>query len=94
MNGHNHSGKSHIIGMIVIGVVILGGLLVAGRSIGEALPLAAALACPVMMIGMVFMMMRGNKGKSSDDAHDSHNHDAESKITPVPLASANTTTHE
>ncbi|TFB99769.1 hypothetical protein E3O42_12765 [Cryobacterium adonitolivorans] len=73
MNGHNHGGKSHLIGMIVIGVVILGGLLVAGRSIGEALPIAAVLACPVMMIGMMFMMMRG-KNKNNDTAQDSHVH--------------------
>ncbi|TFC00974.1 hypothetical protein E3O42_10795 [Cryobacterium adonitolivorans] len=76
MNGHNHGGKSHLIGMIVIGVVILGGLLVAGRSIGEALPIAAVLACPVMMIGMVFMMMRSGKAKGSDTPNDSHLHAA------------------
>ncbi|PXA67992.1 hypothetical protein CTB96_15130 [Cryobacterium arcticum] len=73
MNGHNHGGKSHLIGMIVIGVVILGGLLVAGRSIGEALPIAAVLACPVMMIGMMFLMMRG-KTKNPDAPQESHMH--------------------
>jgi len=73
MNGHNHGGKSHLIGMIVIGVVILGGLLVAGRSIGEALPIAAVLACPVMMIGMMFMMMR-SKNKDTDTTQESHVH--------------------
>ncbi|WP_130179005.1 hypothetical protein [Cryobacterium sp. SO1] len=76
MNGHNHGGKSHLIGMIVIGVVILGGLLVAGRSIGEALPIAAVLACPVMMIGMMFMMMRSGKATGSDTSNDSHVHAA------------------
>ncbi|WEO76006.1 hypothetical protein BJQ94_11535 [Cryobacterium sp. SO2] len=73
MNGHNHGGKSHLIGMIVIGVVILGGLLAAGRSIGEALPIAAVLACPVMMIGMMFMMMR-SKNRSTDTTQDSYDH--------------------
>lgn len=72
MNGHNYGGKSHLIGMIVIGVVILGGLLVAGKSIGEALPFAALLACPVMMIGMVFMMIRSGKGKNTDTAPTAH----------------------
>ncbi|POH64575.1 MULTISPECIES: hypothetical protein [Cryobacterium] len=73
MNGHNHGGKSHLIGMIVIGVVILGGLLVAGRSIGEALPLAAVLACPVVMLGMMFMMMR-SKNKDADTPRESPLH--------------------
>ncbi|WP_103460374.1 hypothetical protein [Cryobacterium zongtaii] len=73
MNGHNHGGKSHLIGMIVIGVVILGGLLAAGRSIGEALPLAAVLACPVVMLGMMFMMMR-SKNKDADTPRESPVH--------------------
>ena len=88
MHDHNHNlgGKSHLIGMMVTGVVLLVVLLIGGRSIGEALPFAAALACPVMMIGMMFMMMRG-KGKNSDAA--THGH-AESKSSPAPVASANT----
>ncbi|MGM0386063.1 MAG: hypothetical protein ACQERF_08805 [Actinomycetota bacterium] len=36
--------------------MILVVLVVAGRSWGEALPVAALLAFPLMMIGMVFMM--------------------------------------
>ncbi|MBX0301439.1 hypothetical protein K2F54_15810 [Cryobacterium sp. 1639] len=82
MNGHNHGGKSHLIGMIVIGVVILGGLLVAGRSIGEALPIAAVLACPVMMIGMMFMMMR-SKTKNTDATEESHVHGDAGSDEPV-----------
>jgi hypothetical protein len=93
MNGHNHSGKSHLIGMLLIGAVLLGGLLIAGRSIGEALPLAAALACPVMMIGMMFMMMRGSKGKNSGTHTSGHDQGAEIAVTPTPLVSAKTT-HE
>jgi hypothetical protein len=65
--GHNHSGKSHLLGMLAAGLVALVVLLAAGRSFGEALPLAALLACPLMMIGMLFMMGRG----SSHGAHGS-----------------------
>lgn len=71
--GHNHSGKSHLLGMLAIGVVVLVVLLAAGRSFGEALPLAAVLACPLMMIGMMFMMGRGHNGGGHGAAgHDYH----------------------
>ncbi len=56
--GHSHSPLSHLVGMLAAAAVILVVLVVAGRSWGEALPLAALLACPLMMIGMVFMMGR------------------------------------
>lgn len=56
--GHNHSPLSHLGGMAAAAAVILVVLVVAGRSWGEALPLAALLACPLMMIGMMFMMGR------------------------------------
>lgn len=68
MSGHNHGGKKHLLGMVGIGAVVLVVLLVAGRSLGEALPLAAALACPLMMIGMMFVMMRSSNGNRDDDA--------------------------
>ena len=69
MQGHNHGGKNHLVGMAGIGVLVLLGLLIAGRSVGEALPLAALLACPLMMIGMMFMMMRGSgDSRQRDDA--------------------------
>ncbi|WP_022916717.1 DUF2933 domain-containing protein [Ruania albidiflava] len=49
----NH--RSHL--LIILGTAVLAvlALLAAGRSLGEALPLAALLACPLMMIGMMFM---------------------------------------
>ena len=56
--GHSHSPTSHLAGMLAAGAVIVMVLVVAGRSWGEALPLAALLACPLMMIGMMFMMGR------------------------------------
>jgi hypothetical protein len=67
MQGHDHGGKNHLFGMLGIGALVLVVLLAAGRSVGEALPLAALLACPLMMIGMMFMM-RG-------DGSNNHQHD-------------------
>lgn len=52
----NH--RSHLLGMLGIAALVVLALLAAGRSLGEALPLAALLACPLMMIGMMFMMGR------------------------------------
>ena len=68
MQGHNHGGKNHLFGMLGIGALVLVGLLMAGRSIGEALPLAALLACPLMMIGMLYMMMRPGNSSQRDES--------------------------
>ena len=78
MPGHNHGGKSHLYGMLGIGVLVLVVLLFAGKSFGEALPLAALLACPVMMIGMMFMMRGGNNSHQHETKAptDHHDHDA------------------
>ena len=77
MQGHNHGGKSHLYGMVGIGALVLVVLLFAGKSFGEALPLAALLACPVMMIGMMFMMRGGNSHQHDNNAPtDRHDHDA------------------
>jgi len=77
MQGHNH-GKNHLFGMVGIGALVLVVLLFAGKSFGEALPLAALLACPLMMIGMMFMMRGGSNNHQHDNnsptAH--HDHDA------------------
>lgn len=78
MQGHNHGGKSHLYGMLGIGALVLIVLLFAGKSFGEALPLAALLACPVMMIRMMFMMRGGNTGHQHETKAptDHHDHDA------------------
>ena len=76
MQGHNHGGKNHLLGMLGIGALILVVLLGTGRTFREALPLAAFLACPLMMIGMMFMM-RGNNGQQNgNDTTDHRNHKA------------------
>lgn len=69
--GHTHSPASHMVGMLAAAGVILVVLVLAGRSWGEALPLAALLACPLMMIGMMFMMGR-TQGHSQDQEQGPH----------------------
>jgi len=85
MQGHNHGGKSHLLWMLGIAGVVLVVLLGTGRSFGQALPYALFLACPLMMVGMMFMMMRGNGHQQGTDAKDQrdrsdaadhHDHDA------------------
>ena len=76
MQGHNHGGKSHLFGMLGIGALVLVVLLGTGRSFQQALPLALFLACPLMMVGMMFMM-RGNNGQQQgNDTNEHHDHDA------------------
>ncbi len=76
MQGHNHGGKNHLLGMLGIGAVGLVVLLGTGRSLQQALPLALFLACPLMMVGMMFMM-RGNNGQQQgDDTNERRDQDA------------------
>jgi Protein of unknown function (DUF2933) len=89
MQGHNHGGKNHLLGMLGIGAVVLVVLLGTGRSLQQALPTALLLACPLMMVGMMFMM-RGNNGQQQgNDTHEHCDHDAvnepqDSARTPSP----------
>ena len=90
---HDHSqggmGK-HMVLMIIccaIPILLVTAVSVFGLSLGPLqwmVPYVAALMCPLMMIGMMWMMMRGNKG---DQSH----HLVEPK-TQVTLASNSTTT--
>src|ERR1035437_6735789 len=85
MQGHNHGGKNHLLGMLGIGALVLVVLLATGSSFRTALPFAALLACPLMMGAMMFMMMRGGNGRQQGDdvpnqrdhngATDHRNHD-------------------
>jgi len=72
MQGHNHGGKSHLLWMLGIGGAVLAVQLGLGRSFSQALPLAFFVACPLMMIGMMFMMGGGNGHQHGSDAHDPH----------------------
>ncbi len=74
MPGHNHSGKGHLLWMLGLGGVIFVVLLGTGRSVGQASLLALFLACPLMMVGMMFMM-GGDKGHQHDNDPTDHQHD-------------------
>ena len=74
-SGHQHSGMSHLKWMGGIAVGILAVLLLMGRPLGDAIFLAILLACPAMMVGMMFMMGRGqrqddNRPQVTDDVRD------------------------
>jgi hypothetical protein len=76
MQGHNHGGKNHLLGMLGIGALVLVVLLATGSSFRTALPFAFLLACPLMMGGMMFMMMRGGNGnQQGNDAPNKRGHD-------------------
>jgi hypothetical protein len=82
MTHDRHRGLTgHILGMLVAGAAVLLVLLAAGRSVGEAVPLAAALACPLMMIGMIFMLGR-------DRSHDAAPCHHSSRRAPEPAGPA------
>jgi hypothetical protein len=74
--GHDHGGKNHLLGMLGIGALVLAVLVLSGKSFGEALPLAAFLACPLMMVGMMFMMRGGNGHQQGTHVTDDRDHDA------------------
>lgn len=76
MQGHNHGGKSHLLGMLGIAALVLVVLVLSGRSLAQALPLALFLACPLMMIGMMFMMRGGNDHQHGNDTTGHRDHDA------------------
>jgi hypothetical protein len=83
MQGHNHGGKNHLLGMLGIGALVLVVLLGTGRSFQQALPLALFLACPLMMVGMMFMMRGGNGSQNVNDVCD-HRDTSERRGHDVP----------
>lgn len=74
MQSHNHSGKNHLLWMLGIGGAVLVVLLGTGRSFQQALPYAIFLACPLMMVGMMFMMRGGDGHQQSNDAPNQRDH--------------------
>jgi hypothetical protein len=74
MQGHNHGGKNHLLGMLGIGALALVVLVLSGKSFAQALPLAAFLACPLMMVGMMFMMRGGNDHQHGNDTTGHRDH--------------------
>jgi hypothetical protein len=53
---------NHLTHMLFGGAGILALLLFEGVPLGTALTFAFVLACPLMMVAMMFMMNRGNDG--------------------------------
>ena len=60
----NHSGLGHVKWMALIAAGLFGVLLLFGNPAGEALRYAILLACPLMMVGMMFGGHSGHSGHS------------------------------
>lgn len=54
--------KNHLKHMVIAGVGVFALLLIFGVDVGKALPWAALLACPLMMVAMMWTMNRGQGG--------------------------------
>ncbi|MDT0167117.1 hypothetical protein Q9R32_16315 [Actinotalea sp. AC32] len=54
--------KGHSKHMLIGGGVIFAALLIAGVDVGNAGVWALLLVCPLMMVGMMWMMSRGHAG--------------------------------
>jgi type III secretory pathway component EscV len=69
---------NHLKHILIGAAVLLGVFVVAGVPLGRALPYALFLACPLMMIAMMFMMGRSQDGHSgcSHEHHDRRSEDA------------------
>ncbi|EYR62784.1 hypothetical protein N866_05365 [Actinotalea ferrariae CF5-4] len=60
--------KGHLKHMLIGGAVIFAALLVAGVDVGNAGLWAILLVCPLMMVGMMWMMSRGHAGHTGQGA--------------------------
>jgi hypothetical protein len=64
--------RNHLKQMLLAGVAVLAVLLIAGVPFGRAVPYAVTLACPLMMVAMMWMMGRGaaasGKNRAAPDA--------------------------
>lgn len=68
----NHSGSGHLKGMALITGGAFVVLLLLGKSAGEAFSYALVLACPLMMVGMMFGGHGGHGGSEDNAGHDGH----------------------
>ena len=84
MNHQGHSMKGHVLHMLIAGAAVLGVLLLAGFDLGRAAPYAILLACPVGMIGMMWMMTRGNGRHQQDDQQPSRHRASSMTDQPEP----------
>jgi hypothetical protein len=60
---------NHLKHMLIGGAVVLAALLIVGVPLGTALPYAALLACPLMMISMM-LSMNGHGGHGGHGERD------------------------
>ena len=67
-----HSGAGHLKGMALIAGGAFVVLLLLGKSPSEALSFALVLACPLMMVGMMFGGHGGHGGNENNAGHDGH----------------------
>jgi hypothetical protein len=67
-----HSGAGHLKGMALIAGGAFVVLLLLGKPAGEAFSYALALACPLMMVGMMFGGHGGHGGTEDNAGHDGH----------------------
>lgn len=77
--------RNHLVTMLAGGAVLLVVLLAAGVPLANALPYAAILACPLMMIGMMWAMNRngGGHGAHGGTCCGQHDHQNE-RVTAAP----------
>lgn len=68
----NHSGGGHLKGMALISGGVFVVLLLLGKPAGEALSYAVLLACPLMMVGMMFGGHAGHGASRDDSEHEAH----------------------
>lgn len=67
-----HSGAGHLKGMALIAGGAFVVLLLLGKSASEAFSFALVLACPLMMVAMMFGGHGGHGGNEDNAGHDGH----------------------
>ena len=81
--------KNHLKYMLLAGGGIAALLLATGVRPGQALLTAAVLACPLLMVGMMFFMNRGGNGGNgqshSDQGHSPGGHAKEENAYPAEM---------
>ncbi|ADG76536.1 conserved hypothetical protein [Cellulomonas flavigena DSM 20109] len=63
----NHSGFGHLKWMALTAAALFGVLLLLGNSVGDALRYAVLLACPLMMVAMMFGPHSGRGGHGGSE---------------------------
>ena len=80
-----HSGAGHLKGMALIAGGAFVVLLLLGKPAGEAFSYALALACPLMMVGMMFGGHGAHGGSEDNGGHDRHAGHGGARVTETDL---------